>query len=230
MKLKQNIKVAVDAVLFGYESNELYVLLIKQKFGKYKNVWSLPGGFVLDGEGLLEAALRELKEEAGVTIDHLEQLYTFGDEVDRDHRAQVISVSYFGTVVPSQMDLKADTDALDTGWFPINELPTLAYDHKSIISLAFERLKSKLNYQPIGFDLLSPKFAFSELENLYMTILQRKIDRRNFRKKILSFDFLEKTNERDSKGSGRPATLYKFNRGKYLKSQRAGIVFEITFV
>lgn len=229
MKLNQDIKLAVDIVLFGYENNQLFVLLIKQKYGKYKNNWSLPGGFVKNDEGIKTAALRELKEESGVIVKDLEQLYTFGDNVKRDHRYRVVTVSYFGTVIPSSMNLHATTDAIDAKWFPMEEISKLPYDHKQILQTAFQRLKAKLNYQPIGFNLLNKKFPFSDLENLYMTILQKKIDRRNFRKKILSFDFLEETGEKVKKGSGRPALLYKFNKTKYQKSFKQGISFEIKF-
>ena len=131
--------------------------------------------------------------------------------------------------MPSKMQLKATTDAIDAQWFPIEEIKSLPYDHAVIMQTAYKRLKAKLNYQPIGFNLLSKKFPFSDLENLYMTILQKKIDRRNFRKKILSFDFLEETDEIVKKGSGRPATLYKFNKTKYQKSLKQGISFEIKF-
>ena len=229
MKLKQDIKLAVDVVLFGDEKSQLFVLLIKQKYGKYKNKWSLPGGFVKNDEGLKTAALRELQEESGVIVKALEQLYTFGDDINRDYRYRVVSVAYFGTVIPSSMRLKATTDAIDAQWFPIEEISTLPYDHNQIVDAAFHRLKGKLNYQPIGFDLLNKKFPFSDLENLYMTILQKKIDRRNFRKKILSFDFLEETDEIVSKGSGRPAALFKFNKLKYQQSLKQGINFEIKF-
>ena len=229
MKLKQDIKLAVDVVLFGYEKSQLFVLLIKQKYGKYKNKWSLPGGFVINDEGLKAAALRELHEESGVNVKDLEQLYTFGDDINRDYRYRVVSVAYFGTVIPSSMRLKATTDAIDAQWFPIEEISTLPYDHNKIVDAAFHRLKGKLNYQPIGFNLLNKKFPFSDLENLYMTILQKKIDRRNFRKKILSFDFLEETDEIVKKGSGRPAALFKFNKAKYQQSLKQGINFEIKF-
>lgn len=229
MEIKQDIKVAVDIVLFGYENSQLFVLLIKQKYGKYKDNWSLPGGFVKNSEGLKHAALRELKEESGVIVQDLEQLYTFGDNTKRDHRYHVISVAYFGTVKPSAMNLKASTDATDAKWFPINEVSSLPYDHNSILKAAYSRLKVKLNYQPIGFNLLNQKFPFSDLENLYMTILQKKIDRRNFRKKILGFNFLEETDEIMKKGSGRPALLYKFNKSKFKKAIKQGINFEIKF-
>lgn len=227
--MKQDIKVAVDVVLFGYEKSILFILLIKQKYGKFQNQWSLPGGFVRNNEGLKNAALRELQEESGIVTNDLEQLYTFGDDVQRDHRYQVISVSYFGTVVPSKMKLIASTDAIDARWFAIDSIPELAYDHNQIINTAYKRLQSKLNYQPIGFELLEEKFPFSDLENLYMTILQKKLDRRNFRKKILSFNFLEETNEIHRKGSGRPAVLYKFNQSKYQELLNQGINFEIKF-
>ncbi len=229
MKLNQDIKVAVDIVLFGYEQNQLFILLIKQKYGKYKDRWSLPGGFVKDNEGLKEAAFRELREESGVVVKNLEQLYTFGDDIKRDHRYRVVSVAYFGTVKPSAMKLKASTDATDAKWFPMDDIAKLPYDHKYILQTAYERLRAKLNYQPIGFNLLDKKFPFSDLENLYMTILQKKIDRRNFRKKILSFEFLEETDEIIKKGSGRPAVLYKFNLSKYKQSIKQGINFEIKF-
>ncbi len=229
MDLKQDIKLAVDIVIFGYEERQLFVLLIKQKYGKYKGRWLLPGGFVKNKEGLKAAAIRELKEESGVVVDDLEQLFTFGDDVKRDHRGRVVTVSYFGTVKPSSMKLKAATDSIDAKWFTIESISDLPYDHNQIVETAFNRLKSKLNYQPIGFNLLSKKFPFSDLENLYMTILQSPIDRRNFRKKILSFDFLEETDELLSKGSGRPATLFKFNKKKYQSSLKRGINFEIKF-
>ena len=229
MKINQNIKIAVDIVLFGYVSNNLYILLIKQRFGKHKGQWSLPGGFVKDDEGLFEAANRELKEETGVVTKDLEQLYSFGDNIKRDYRFRVVTIAYFGTVNPSKVVLKADTDAQDAKWHSINEIPKLMYDHNMIIQFAFERLKAKLFYQPIGFNLLNKKFPFSDLEKLYMTILQKKIDRRNFRKKILSFNFLEETDEIHKKGSGRPAVLFKFNRSKYLESIKQGINFEIKF-
>ncbi|MEL6720418.1 MAG: NUDIX hydrolase, partial [Bacteroidota bacterium] len=133
---QQNIKIAVDAIVFGYEKAQLYVLLIKQRFGAYKNTWSLPGGFVLNGEGLTKAVERELKEEAGIEVDYLEQLYTFGDKVERDPRGQVISVAYFALVNPENLVLQADTDAKDAQWFPFDDLPILAYDHSIIIQKA----------------------------------------------------------------------------------------------
>ena len=229
MKLDQNIKLAVDAIVFGYQNNQLYVLLIKQKYGLLKNKWALPGGFVKDHEKLSQAVIRELKEETGIKVKTLEQLYTFGDDLKRDPRCRVVSVAYFGTVYPKELNILAGTDAVDVNWFAINEQPKLAFDHKKIIQKAFERLKAKINYQPIGFDLLDPKFPFSHLENLYTTILQKPIDRRNFRKKILSFGFLIETGQFKKLGSGRPAMLYEFKHSKYKELVKQGINFEIKF-
>jgi 8-oxo-dGTP diphosphatase len=229
MKIIQNIKIAVDIVLFGYESNQLYVLLIKQKYGTNRHRWSLPGGFVKDNEGLKVAAQRELLEETGVKTNEIEQLYTFGDDINRDDRFRVVSVSYFGTVMPSKMNLQATTDAADVQWFTVNNIRSLPYDHNAILNTALARLKAKLEYQPIGFHLLEKVFPFSDLENLYTTILQKDIDRRNFRKKILSFDILEETGQTIKKGSGRPAVLYRFNKVKYNTLLKRGINFEIKF-
>ena len=212
MELKQNIKIAVDAIVFGYADNKLNVLLIKQKFGQLKNQWALVGGFVKDSETLNNAVNRELQEETGIKINYLEQLFTFGDEVDRDPRYRVISVAYFALVNSTKLILKADSDAEDAKWFSISDLPNLAFDHKDILITAQKRLQSKLTYQPIGFDLLPKEFLFSEIETLYCTILEKEIDRRNFRKKILSFGIVEETEKFGNKIKGRPAKLYKFNK------------------
>jgi 8-oxo-dGTP diphosphatase len=229
MKIEQDIRVAVDAIVFGYTNNKLNVLLVKQKFGQLKNQWALVGGFVKDDETLTEAVNRELQEEAGIMVNYLEQLYTFGDDIKRDPRFRVISVAYFALVNSTELILTADTDAEDAQWFPIDELPTLAYDHEKILQTAHQRLKNKLTYQPIGFDLLPKEFLFSELENLYCTILEKEIDRRNFRKKILSFGIVEETAYYSPKKSGRPAKLFKFNQLKYSELLKEGFLFEISF-
>lgn len=227
MKLKQNIKIAVDAIVFGYENNQLNVLLIKQKYGLLKNQWALVGGFVHDDESLIEAVKREVKEEAGIDVNYLEQLYTFGDDIDRDPRFRVVSVAYFALVNSANLYPIADTDAIDAQWFPINDLPKLAFDHHLILDKAFQRLQDKLTYQPIGFDLLPKEFLFSQLETLYSTILGKEIDRRNFRKKMLSFGVIVETNRYSTRKSGRPAKLFRFNRQKYRELVSKGFVFEI---
>ncbi len=225
----QDIKVAVDAVVFGYDAKQLSVLLIKRGVEPFKDSWALPGGLVMDDESLETAVTRELKEETGVQIDYLEQLYTFG-KPGRDPRNRVVSVSYFGLVRPNHFKIQAATDAKEVQWFPVKELPDLAFDHGTILNIAKERLKAKLQYQPIGFDLLNKEFPFSDLENLYTTILDHKIDRRNFRKKILSFEIVEETDKIHQKGSGRPAKLFKFNNKKYNQLLNEGFHFEIKIV
>ncbi|WP_200799190.1 NUDIX hydrolase [Tenacibaculum agarivorans] len=225
----QNIKVAVDAVVFGYDEKQLSVLLIKRGVAPYKDSWALPGGLVRDDESLETAVTRELKEETGVKIDYLEQLYTFG-KPNRDPRNRVVSISYFGLVRPNHFKIKADTDAAEAQWFDVNNLPELAFDHQTILNIAKERLKGKLQYQPIGFDLLNKEFPFSDLENLYTTILEQRIDRRNFRKKILSFEIVEETDKIYQQGSGRPAKLFKFNHKKYNQLLKEGFHFEIKIV
>jgi 8-oxo-dGTP diphosphatase len=225
----QNIRVAVDAIVFGYQYNQLYVLLIQQKFGTQESYWALPGGLVKNEESLQDAVKRELKEETNVTVTYFEQLFTFGDDVNRDPRNRVISVAYFALVDPSKLTIKADSDAEHAQWFKINEVPTLAFDHNSILKKAIERLKAKLTYEPVGFDLLPKEFLFSELENLYCTILEKEIDRRNFRKKILSFEIIEETEQFGSSKSGRPAKLFKFNKLKYNELTKKGFHFEIKF-
>lgn len=227
--MHQNIRLAVDAVVFGYQDNQLKVLLIEQTFGTEKPVWALPGGLVLNEESLIDAVIRELKEETNLTVKYLEQLYTFGDDIYRDFRNRVVSVAYFVLIDATSQNIKADTDADNVQWFAIGEIPTLAFDHNLIIQMAFQRLKAKLSYQPIGFDLLPREFLFSELENLYCIILEKEIDRRNFRKKMLSFGIIEETSLFSNQKSGRPAKLFLFNQQKYNQLTREGFHFEIKF-
>jgi len=229
MENLQNIRIAVDAIVFGYKSNGLYVLLIEQQFGSSDNYWALPGGLVKDDEPLSEAVIRELREETSVELTFMEQLYTFGDDIRRDSRNRVISIAYYALVDASNLEIKADTDAERVQWFKIDEIPPLAFDHNLILKKGIERLKAKLTYEPIGFDLLPEEFLFSDLENLYCTILEKEIDRRNFRKKILSFDILEQTDNFSPIKSGRPAKLFKFNKLKYNELTENGFHFEIKF-
>ncbi|MBD1365056.1 NUDIX hydrolase [Mucilaginibacter sp. ZT4R22] len=228
MAVSQNIKVAVDAVVFGYTSKEgLSVLLIKRNIPPFKDAWALPGGLVGDLESLEDAIHRELKEETGISINYLEQLYSFG-QPNRDPRNRVISITYYGLVKPDAFELHADTDAADVAWFNIKNIPQLAFDHAEIIQTAHDRLKNKIQYQPLGFELLEEKFPFSELEKLYTTVLDRPIDRRNFKKKITGFGFLEETKEKQQlTGAGRPGNLFRFNEEKYFRLKKDGITFEV---
>jgi 8-oxo-dGTP diphosphatase len=227
--MKQSIKVSVDAVVFGYDQEqEISILLIKRKFEPFQKFWALPGGLVKDDESLEDAVRRELKEEAGIDVNYLEQLYSFG-KPDRDPRNRVISVAYFGLVRPADYQLSAETDAEDVAWFNIKKLPRLAFDHKVILDMAIKRLRSKLAYEPIGFELLDKKFPFSDLEKLYQILLDRELDRRNFKKKIMSYGFLEELDEIVQKKSGRPARLFQFNKKKYFELKEKGYNFDIFF-
>ena len=224
----QDIRLAVDAVVFGYQPDEgLKVLLIRRKVEPFANAWALPGGLVDNTESLEKAIERELQEETGVSINYLEQLYTFGMP-NRDPRNRVVSVTYYGLVRPDAFELHAGTDANEAAWFETQSLPELAFDHAEIIAYALKRLKGKIVYEPIGFELLDEKFPFSAVEKLYSTVLGRDVDRRNFKKKIMKFGFLEETNEKQKlKGAGRPGPLFQFNKTKYFQLKEEGINFEL---
>lgn len=223
------IKLTVDAVVFGYAKSEgISLLLVQRKYEPFKGQWALPGGFVLKDETLEAAVKRELLEETGVRVNYLEQLYTFGDP-QRDPRQHIVSVAHFGLIKSSAyLQLKADTDAQDAQWFPVKKLPHLAFDHKQIVYMAIERLKMKVRYQPIGFELLDKKFPFSDLEKLYAALLDKELNRRNFSKKILSYGFLEETGElAKPEGRGRPSIIYRFNQKRYHELIKEGYHFEI---
>lgn len=229
VKMTQNIKVTVDAIVFGYSKEEgIAILLIKRKYDPFKGEWAIPGGFVEDDESLENAVERELWEETGVKINYLEQLYTFGNP-KRDPRKRIISVAYFGLVKSSQFEkLQAKTDAEEAKWFNIKHLPKLAFDHQQILKVAIDRLRAKIIYQPIGFELLDKKFPFSDLEQLYSTLLDRAIDRRNFKKKVMSLGILDELDEKvKSTGAGRPGNLFQFNKSTYKKLEKEGMHFEI---
>ncbi|HFA49665.1 MAG TPA: NUDIX hydrolase [Bacteroidetes bacterium] len=221
------IKLATDAIVFGYQHSQLFVALVKRKYPPFKGQWALPGGFVLENENLETAVKRELREETGIHINYLEQLYTFG-ETGRDPRRRVVSVAYFGLVRPKDFKIKAATDAAEVAWFDVKKLPPLAFDHKKIMKTALGRLRAKLTYQPIGLNLLDKKFPFGDLERLYSTILDKKIDRRNFRKKFLKFGILDELDEYASAiDKGRPGKLFSFDKRKYNALRKEGILFEI---
>ncbi len=223
------MKICVDAILFGFDkdSNDLKILLIKRKYSPFEGFWALAGGFIKNNETLDEAVLREVKEETGLKESpYLEQLYTFGD-INRDPRERIISVAYYGLINISE--LNPSTDASDAKWFSIKNLPAnLAFDHENIIFKALERLRGKITYQPIGFELLEEKFIFSTLHKLYETVLGKELDRRNFKKKFLSFNILDRLNDIPNEISiGRPAVLFKFNKDRYDEKVKSGFYFEL---
>ncbi len=216
----------VDCVVFGYDEGELKVLLIQRALAPFKGHWALPGGFVRLDETLDTAARRELTEEAGLTNVFLEQLYTFG-AVDRDPRERVVSVAYYALVKLSDHRAKAATDAADAEWFQISKVPKLAFDHADILGTALARLKGKVRYEPIGFELLPPKFTLSQLQQLYEAVLGTTLDKRNFRKKVLSFGLLVPLKETQMTGRHRPAQLFQFDADKYRKLKKRGFNFEL---
>jgi 8-oxo-dGTP diphosphatase len=201
--------VTVDVVIFSLVGEDLQVLLIKRKKPPFAGMWAIPGGFVRMEESLEEAALRELAEETGVTDVYIEQLYTFGDP-DRDPRTRVITVAYFALVPYNAIRHRPGTDAAETGWFSVFDLPELAFDHDQILDYALTRLRYKLEYTSVGFQLLPDVFTLSELQKAYEIILGEKLDKRNFRRKILSADILEETGKKKKEGEGRPAMLYRY--------------------
>jgi len=224
--MPSQIRLAVDAVVFGYADQQLQLLLIRRNIPPFEGEWALPGGQVLSEESLEAAVERELREETGIGINYLEQLYTFG-QPGRDPRNRVVSVAYFALVNPNQFELAAATDAADARWFSCQKLPALAFDHAQIVEYAQQRLRAKLTYEPIGLNLLDQDFLFSDLEKLYESILNRKIDRRNFRKKFLSFGILTETTRVHSGHKGRPGTLFRFDEEKYKALKEKGFLFEI---
>ncbi len=216
----------VDCVVFGLDEGDLKVLLIQRGLEPFKGRWALPGGFVRVDEILDAAARRELQEETGLRNVFLEQLYTFG-ALDRDPRERVVSVAYYALVKLSEHDARAATDAANAHWFQVSKVPSLAFDHREILALAITRLKGKVRYQPIGFELLPPKFTLTQLQHLYEAILGTDLDKRNFRKKVLSFDLLIPLKETQMQGRHRPAQLFRFDAEKYRKLTNKGFDFEV---
>jgi len=200
--------VTADIVIFTLRENDLYVLLVKRKYPPAEGMWAIPGGFVDIDESLEEAALRELEEETGVRDVYLEQLYTFGD-VGRDPRGRVITVAYFALVPAAAIQPRAGDDAAEARWWSVYDLPPLAFDHTDILDYALQRLRYKLEYTAVGFELLPPTFTLSELQAAYEIILGEKLDKRNFRRKILGAGVIEGAGGYRA-GDGRPAKLYHF--------------------
>ena len=216
----------VDCVVFGLDDDDLKVLLIQRNLPPFEGRWALPGGFVRIDESLEESARRELREETGIENVYLEQLYTIG-EIDRDPRERVVTVTYYALVKLTDHQVQAATDARNAAWFAVDDVPVLAFDHAKILEMAHERLRGKVRYQPIGFELLPAKFTLRQIQHLYEVVLDRPLDKRNFRKKILSMDILVELDEVETDVAHRAARLYKFDRRKYQRLTKQGFNFEI---
>ncbi|MDI1477470.1 NUDIX domain-containing protein [Polyangium sp. y55x31] len=217
---------AVDCVVFGLDEEDLKVLLIRRGVEPFAGRWALPGGFVRLDETLDEAARRELREEAGIEKVYLEQLYTFG-AVDRDPRERVVSVTYYALVKLAEHAVSAATDAREAAWFAIDDLPRLAFDHEDIVDKAIARLRGKVRYAPIGFELLPKKFTLTQLQRVYERVLGQELDKRNFRKKVAATGLLIELDEVEQDVAHRAARLYTFDEKTYRKLEKEGFLFEI---
>ena len=217
------MKVAVDIVIFTIQQKQLRVLLVKRAIEPFAGQSAIPGGFVLDDESLDQAALRELKEETGVGDVYLEQLYSFGDP-GRDPRGRVISVAYFALIAADHSNLSPGSDAAEAAWCPVDRLPELAFDHRRILEYSLERLRNKLEYTTVGFQLLPQRFSLTELQEVYEAILNKQLDKRNFRRKIALLKILRPTREFQH-GGRRPARLFEFVAANFAKLKDKGILF-----
>jgi 8-oxo-dGTP diphosphatase len=215
-------QVTVDIVIFTIQEGVLKVLLIKRAIPPFLGQCAIPGGFVHEDEDLDQAALRELQEESGVTDVYLEQLYSFGNP-NRDPRGRVITVAYFALISPDRK-LMAGSDAAAAAWYPIDQLPPLAFDHATILNYALQRLRNKLEYTTVGFQLLPEKFTLTELQAVYEAILGKKLDKRNFRRKMSLLRILKPLREH-RRGGQRPAQLYRFVAARFEKLKDKGILF-----
>lgn len=210
--------VALDCIIFGFDLKNLKLLLVKRNFEPKKGEWSLMGGFLEPDESLDEAASRILYNLTGLKDIYLEQLRGFG-EVDRDTVARTISIGYYALINIHDHD-KNLLPKYSAKWFPIDKLPNLIFDHEKMVSLAKARLRQKSSSQPVGFELLPDTFTLPELQQLYEAIYETSLDKRNFRRRILSMDVLEKTDKKQKKYSKKGAYLYKFDEDKYTDQKK----------
>ncbi len=216
----------VDCVVFGLDDEDLKVMLIQRNLPPFKGEWALPGGFVHVDETIDDAARRELEEETGLSNVFLEQLYTFG-QLGRDPRERVVSVAYYALVKLMDHSVQAATDAADAAWFPVMDVPSLAFDHHDILDMALNRLKGKVRYAPIGFELLPKRFTLSQLQHVYEAILESELDKRNFRRKVLKTGLVIETDEVQKDVAHRAARLYEFDADRYKELEDTGFNFEV---
>lgn len=217
--------VTVDCVIFGYAAGKMSMLLMARNEAPYAGYWTLPGGFLRLDESCEQAAKRVLADKTGIGEGvFLEQLYTF-DAPGRDPRGRVLSVSYFALLNSEKYSLVAGKTARDVRWWPWEQLPELGFDHGEIARMAIARLRSKVLWQPIGFELLTPPFTMPELQALYECILKTTFDRRNFHKRIIGLDILRNVGLKRSNERRRPAELFVFDENKYSELLRNGLEF-----
>ena len=215
--------VTADCVIFGFDGVSIKVLLVKRGIEPYKGMWAFPGGFMRIDETAEECAMRELREETGLTSATVEQFYTFTD-VNRDPRERVITVAHFALVHLSEV--KGGDDAELAGWFSQSEIPSLAFDHDRILRMALNVLKECICFEPIGFELLPEVFTMTELQNLYEAILEVKFDRRNFYNKMLKLGILTEAEPRPANATNRTPNKYRFNAEKYAELKHKGFRLE----
>jgi 8-oxo-dGTP diphosphatase len=220
----KNPSVTADLVILSLMEKELGLMLVKRLHAPFRDCWALPGGFVDYNEDIEAAAYRELKEETSLDSAYLEQLYTFGG-VKRDPRKRIITVAYFALVDYKKVTVKAGSDAKEVKWFKLSELPALAFDHGLIIEKAIERIRNKISYTPIGFELIPETFTIPELRKVFESILARKINPTNFRTKLLKLKILKKTKEKRIEGKGQPAPVYSLDREKFFKLEPGQTLF-----
>jgi ADP-ribose pyrophosphatase YjhB (NUDIX family) len=220
------LNVSIDCVIFGFDSGELKVLLIKRAIEPSKSEWALPGGFILKNEELNNAAERILNETSGVKNIFMEQLSVFGD-VNRYPNSRVFTIGYYALVSPDKYTLSPGIDTSEVKWFQLCEIAQLPFDHNKIIFEALKKLREKVRYHPVGFELLPKKFTLPKLQSLYETILDVKLDKRNFRKKLLKMNLLKKLNEKEKDNLRRAAFLYKFDKKSYNKLVKDGFSFQL---
>ena len=226
--VEENIlkNLSVDCVIFGFKNQELNVLLIKLNVDPSKGEWALPGGNIKIDEDLDEAARRVLFELTSVENLFMEQFYTFGD-VNRFPLFRVITIAYYALVKPERYKLFPGPKASEVKWFKMQEIPVLPFDHDNILREALKQLQRNIRYNPIGFELLPKKFTLTELQSLYECILGYELDKRNFRKKILSMNLLKKLDEKQMDVAHRRPHLYSFDKKNYKLLKQRAFNFEL---